>query len=195
MHSIVAKLAILFLASWTSLAAQQLVFSGSVRADQPFTRSLGRGLVLVVTTSEIGVQHSPYPPDGNNYAQCVTPPAHGPNPIYLDAWLFDPTRNPDPNPRLRSFQFTVNAVDDKAACENLNAILHNPPPGKGGTFASGIPRYIPPPLGSGSILISNLQLSDPSEGKDAEIASFDFIAKVTLPQARNVKRSAHNPKP
>jgi hypothetical protein len=48
------------------LLAQTQHFSGSLTAGQVFTHNLGRGLVLVMTTSWIAVEDAPYSPDGDD---------------------------------------------------------------------------------------------------------------------------------
>ena len=180
----IAKLVVLSLAACTGLAAQQQRFSGSVRADHPFVRNLGRGLVLVVSTSGFAVQAAPFTPDGDNFAACVTTPAYGPNPIDLQAWLFDSAKNPDPHPLHREFDFTLNAADDKIACDDLDAVLH----GKGEP-----PGYQPPPEGQGVIDLSNVKLSHPATDADAEIESFNFVATITLPALRKPASSPRHP--
>jgi hypothetical protein len=173
----------LFWLATLSLLPQKQHFAGSVRAGQPYIHDLGRGLVLVVTTSSIEVRASPYRADGDSYARCVTMPARGPNDLYLDAWHFIPSQNHlFSHPLHREFQFTVNAADQKGACDDLEAALHSPPvKGKDGIEIMGTPGYKEPPLGSGIINLSNVQLSHPAPGQDAEIQSFSFVADIILP--------------
>jgi hypothetical protein len=174
--------AFLALIMCVSLDAQKQHFEGSVLVDNPFLHPLGRGLVLVVTTASIEVQAIPYVPDGHNFAQCVTQPRHGPNAIYLDAWQFDPKQKSALLTRHRGFQFTLNAADDKAACDELSVALYTPPTvGKDGILIFGTPGYQPPPLGSGNITLSKIRLTHPASAKDAKIESFSFVAEVTLP--------------
>ena len=177
-------LGLVFLALFVriSLSAQQQHLQGSVQAGKPYVHSLGRGIVLVVTTASIEVHAEPYLPHGHNFAECVTPPYHGPNAIDLDAWLFDPKRNDVSSALHREFQFTLNAADDKAACDELNVVLYSPPiMEKDGTEIFGTPGYKPPPMGSAFINLSKIRLTRPASETDAEIASFSFVADVTLP--------------
>ena len=166
----------------SSLGAQKQHLQGSVQVDEPYLHPLGRGLVLAVTTVSIEVQAGPFIPHGVNFAECITQPHHGPNPIYLDAWQFDPKRKSALLTRHRGFQFTLNAANDKAACDELSFALNSPPTvGKNGILIFGTPGYQPPPLGSGIITLSKIRLTHPASAKDTKIESFSFVADVTLP--------------
>ena len=171
-----------------SVGAQQLHVEGSVQSHKPSIQSLGRGLVLVVTTDSIEVQLAPYQPAGSNLAQCVTPPFHGPNAIYLDAWLFDPQRNDAEAAHRREFSFTTKAADDKRACDELEVVLYEPPVKVNGVSTIGTPGYKEPALGHGVLTLSNIRFSRPVSAQDSEIISFNFSAEITLPPLGKMKR-------
>lgn len=176
-------LALLFFVS-LSVFAQTRHYSGSVRADHPYVHDIGRGLVLFVTTSSIEVHAASAGSAADNYANCVTPPYHGPNALDLQPWEFAATQTNYPNyPRLeRKFQFTLNAADNKAACDELSAALYGPQTmEKDGTVLIGKPDYKPPPLGTGVLTISKIELSQPKSGQEARIKSFRFVADITFP--------------
>jgi hypothetical protein len=165
-----------------SLDAQTQHLQGSVQVDEPYLHPLGRGLILVVTTASIEVQAVPYKPQGNNFAECITQPYHGPNAIYLDAWQFDPKRKSALLTRHRGFQFTLNAADNKTACDELSIALNSPTTvGENGILILGTPGYQPPPHGIGIITLSKIRLTQPASAKDTKIESFSFVADVTLP--------------
>ena len=166
----------------SSLGAQKQHLQGIVQVDVPYLHPLGRGLVLAVTTASIEVQAGPFIPHGVSFAECITQPYHGPNPIYLDAWQFDRKQKSALLTRHRGFQFTLNAADDKAACDELSVALHSPPTvGKDGILIFGTPGYQPPPHGSGIITLSKIRLTHPASAKDTKIESFSFVADMTLP--------------
>ena len=187
----VAELAIFCLAGCASLVAQQQHFSGSVRAGESYTHDLGRGLVLVVTTSSIQVQAAPTHQGADDFSGCVTPPFHGPNPTGLEAWQFVTEQN-EPLPkaeldvlRRREFQFVLTTVDNDAACKNLDVEEHRPPTKmKDGTLVYGTPGYKSPPLGTGVVTLSEIELTHVGAGQKAEVQSLVFTANITLPLAK-----------
>jgi hypothetical protein len=183
-------LTILSLAS-LALPGQQLKFSGSVKAGETYLHDLGRGLVLVVTTSSIEVKVAPARQYADDFTGCVTPPYHGPNPTSLDAWQFVSEKN-EPLPALeldvmrgRKFQFTLSKKDNEAACENLDTAEHTPPRvAKDGTEVYGTPGYRSPRLGSGELFLSDIKLSGVGAGKHAEIESLTFDLTIILPRIK-----------
>lgn len=179
-------LAFLFFVSLSAVAQTQH-FSGTVSADHAYVRDLGRDLVLFVTTSSIEIHAASAGSVVGNYANCVTPPYHGPNALDLQPWEFASTQNN--YPRLeRKFQFTLNAADSKAACDELSAALYGPQTmEKDGTILIGKPGYKPPPLGTGVLTISKIELSQPKSGHNASIVSFRFVADITLPYSAGAK--------
>jgi hypothetical protein len=187
----VAVLAILGLAGCASLVAQQQHFSGSLRTGESYTHDLGRGLVLVVTTSSIQVQTAPTHQEADDFSGCVTPPFHGPNPTGLEAWQFVTEQNELlPKAELdvlrrREFQFVLTAADNDAACKNLDVAQHNPPTKmKDGTLVYGTPGYKPPPLGTGVVTLSEIELTHVGAGQRPDVQSLVFTADITLPLAK-----------
>ena len=166
-----------------TLLAQQQHLAGSVHAGQTYTHSLGQGLSLVLTSSSIEVRGE----GGENYAQCATGPGHGPSEIDLEAWHFKPTKDQFfPDPRHRTFEFAVNATDNKTVCDELEAELYSKPvTGKDGTEVFGDPNYRSPALGKGRISLSDVVIT--GTGQEAEIESFRFEADITLPQVSSAK--------
>lgn len=180
--------AIFGLAGCASLVAQQQHFSGSVRVGESYTHNLGRGLVLVVTTSSIQVQAAPIHQGADDFSGCVTPPFHGPNPTSLEAWQFVTEQN-ERLPaaeldvlRRREFHFVLTAADNDAACKNLDVAEHSPPiKMKDGTLVYGTPGYKSPPLGTGVVTLSEIELTHVGAGQKAEVQSLVFTADITLP--------------
>lgn len=184
------------------LAAQQQVrFSGEVRAGGlEFRKDIGHDLVFIVApvggAPGVGwmIQIRPEAAasavsDYPNYIGCVTPPYHGPNPADIMAWLaLDPNRpdwlGPGSPARDRQFQFTLNAEDNRKACQELDSEEHIPPKKdpKTGDLVFGDPQYKPPTLGTGHLWIRTF---DPGGGRDVQTARLlwlSFDAEVVFPR-------------
>lgn len=187
-EGVTALLSLVFCLSATAGLSQQQHFSGAVRTSETYSHDLGRGLVLIVTTSSIEVQSLPGARGGANYAGCVTPPFHGPNALDLQAWQFtSPSQEQFVGPR-REFQFALNAADDKADCAELNRVLYgSQTTSTKGAHTGNAPPFRAHPLGSGVVTLSNVQLNHPESTRDAKISSFSFVANITLPPMRKGK--------
>lgn len=157
---------------------QQLHLSGTVTAGKPVTQSLGRGLDLRITTESIAVQAAANGADGDNFATCVTPPVHGPSPLDVQAWHFDPAQQNQGPGLKRSFLFATSAADNKAMCDELDRVLDP-------TAAQNMSAKMPEArLGGGTVTLSHVVVSDAGDIDKAAVQSFDFTADVTLPVRR-----------
>ncbi len=173
-----AVLALCFVS--VSSYGQRVHLSGVAQPDRPFARELGRGLVLVITTSAIEVHAAPYKPDSANYADCATSPARGPRPIDFEAWHFHPTvsqRGASPG-RHREFEFTLSAQGNAVECKELERVMRSD---QAGNDAPEPDNFKAPQLGSGELTILDVELSQPESGREAEIHSLKFVADITLP--------------
>lgn len=59
---------------------------------------------------------------------------------------------------------------------------------KDGTLVYGTPGYKSPPLGTGVVTLSEIELTHVGAGEKAEVQSLVFTADITLPPAREGRR-------
>lgn len=163
--------------------SQQQHFSGTVREGEAYSHELGRGLVIVVTTSSIEIRSALETQEQANYAGCVTPPFHGPNALDLQAWQFISKSSEQFVGLRREFQFALNAADDQAECAELNRASYDDPTiGSKSTQAKTTDPFRPRPLGGGVVTLSNVQLIHAEHAQDVRIKSFSFVACIAFPR-------------
>jgi hypothetical protein len=107
--------------------AYEVRFSGTLPAGQSFRKSIGSGLEFVIAPAysaepdrgwsitiepEIAAGGRP-----DNYARCITPPAHGAGPMDILAWQY---AEGEPGLAERTIDFVLTAAGQKAACANWN---------------------------------------------------------------------------
>lgn len=99
---------------------------GEVSRGKRFESPIGDGLSLTLAPQgdewviEIGPSRG-----GDDYSDCVNPPFHGPNPIYISAWDFTgdgPTEMGGVG-RKRWVDFVLTSADRKTECENMDIAL------------------------------------------------------------------------
>ncbi len=172
--------------------------TGTVRAGRVFRKEIGLGLVLVLTPipdsgGDSGWTIEIQPPDGSdNFVRCVTLPLHGPTEADLLTTQFVSADNKKlPESKLsdvkkREFQFVLNAADQKKACDEMEAEAYGAPKTTpDGTVIIGNPGYKEPPLGSGSLLIKTVRLSNLGPGRHARLDSLSFEVEIALPVREN----------
>jgi len=166
------------------LLAQTVSLAGTVKAGETCSQPIGHGLTLLVTTTSIEVRGV----GEKNFAACVTPPYHGPNPLDIEPWEFvDKDNHPLPDSQLqeeltRDFSFALSAADDEKACKELNVVLYTPPRTlQDGTVEYGNPGYREPPMGKGTVTLSHVTLDHLGKGETPQVSSFQFSARIDLP--------------
>ncbi len=178
------------LVSASTLAQQTVDFSGTVKAGESYKHAIGHGLMFVVRPEDgdftLGVEPAAH--DNDNFARCVTPPFHGPNPIDLLAWQFADAKQgkmsgAEPAAlKHRQFQFVLNAADQKKACDELDAVLYQPPTiSKDGSAQLGKPGYHEPPLGIGRVTIEK---AEASQSPQPALEWVRFNVHIEFPKAR-----------
>ena len=174
--------------------------SGTVRAGDTFRKEISPGLTLVLapddspdTDGDSGWSIEVQPADkSDNFIRCVNLPLHGPTLIDILASQFvteDNKKLPESalsDKKKREFQFVLNGGDQKKACGELGVVAYRPPKtAKGGTVIMGTPGYKDPPLGSGTLTIKALQLSNLGPAKHARIETLSFEAEISFPPGKN----------
>jgi hypothetical protein len=178
------------------IAQLRIHVAGTLRAGETFRKDIGRGLTLVLTPNDgpdSGWTIEVQPADkSDDFMRCVTLPIHGSTQADILASQFVDDENEkllEPalaEQKKRELQFVLNAADQKKACDELDVIAYSPPKtGKHGTVTIGTPGYKDPPLGSVTLLIRSIQLSNLGKGKRAGFDSMIFEADLTFPPSRD----------
>jgi len=191
-----------------AVAQPPVRISGSVQAEQTFRKEIGAGLFFVVApiksvdSTGFGWSLGVEPADGSDrFERCVATPLHGPTPSDVLAWEFVTEENENlPEPELaplkkRVFSYVLNAADQKKACDELDVVAYGRPAiGKDGAESIGTPGYREPPLGTATVTLKTIQMTDVGKGKHARFESLSFEAEFAFPQAP-AKRPALRRKP
>jgi hypothetical protein len=121
------------MASSPAQPADATPFMGSLHQGETFQHPIGRGLFLRLLPQDGGwhIYIGPNPED--DFASVVTPPMHGPNPLDIMAWTFNPDRR---NlglglKQVRTFQFVLNKPAYDAELQSLNDLAYGPRPPDG----------------------------------------------------------------
>lgn len=111
-------------------AAETVRFSGELRAGETFERRLPRGLMFCLLPGGEDGKESwtisiarACSRAGDDFASIATPPYHGPNPLYLDAWHFLPDTKVFSN--TREFRFVLNELDHARIFDRLQDREHH----------------------------------------------------------------------
>jgi hypothetical protein len=178
------------------IAQPRIHVAGSVRAGETFRKDITSGLNLVLPPNDSpdsGWTIEVQPADkSDDFMRCLNLPIHGPTQADILASQFVSDENerlPESalaDQKKREFQFVLNAVDQKKACDELDVIAYSPPKtAEDGTVIVGTPGYKDPPLGSVTFLIRNVRLSDVGKGKQARLDSMSFEADITFPTSQD----------
>jgi len=153
-------------------------FTGRLPAGQRYSRKLSNELFFCLdpemTTHGAGtpawrVLVGPScSPSADNFAAVVTPPLHGPNPLDIEAWQFDPDVHGSQN--LRSFRFVLTKDDH----DFMFNVLSDPDAGK---VLEAMNK-----LGKGEGVIRILKFKRREQANDGWVFDWvEFRAELTWP--------------
>jgi hypothetical protein len=168
--------------------------AGEVRRGETFQQPIGDGLYLRLAPEEgIGwrIEIGPATRAGrsdrdNDFARCVTGPAHGPTAMDIEGWHFRNDNNTGPRERpetpgigeKRWFDFVLTRQDMEIECDTLDRALYlwsNPAAKARAEGAVGARRS-----GRGWLKITGMKLGNLVAGEHASIESMTFEAEVAL---------------
>jgi len=170
-------------------------FSATVDGGAGYQKTIRPGLVFALDL-ELDVQGDaswhlavkPSPASDTNFADCVTYPLHGPTVLDLDAWAWSPGAAPVWK-NSREFDFVLNSVANKKACDEMNRIAEQD---RAGRDPVGLRHYKDPPMGHARVTIRSVDLKPVAADGKARFAKISFDAEITLPPNRQVSKKPAN---